>query len=156
MNEHGPGGLPGGPVPHAGFDWPVDGVDPFDLGHDETVTFFWSHSRPTRGFVGRAPDVQSAEVHDAIPMGYVTLALFEKLAIVADGRECRSWPPSDLAGDPGGLQPYQLVLPPLGGTYLRLGAAWPGRYALADSLALSARTRGPVILCRVLSHVDWH
>jgi hypothetical protein len=147
--------LPRLQVVHQGFDWPVDGLDPFALDHDATALLQWARSRPSRGYLGPLSEVDLRSRDRAIPMGYTTLAELEKVAIADRGRLLRVWPhgPRDTHGDT--LQPYQLVLPPAGRGYLGLGARWPFRYALDDAVDLSDRTGGPVLVCRVLGHIDW-
>ncbi|MBB5803759.1 hypothetical protein F4560_003527 [Saccharothrix ecbatanensis] len=33
---------------------------------------------------------------------------------------------------------------------------WPERFAVSAAEQLSARVDGPVLLCRVLDHTNWH
>ena len=147
--------LPDLHVPPAGFDWPAEGPDLFDVHHDQTATLYWARGTPTRLFLSEP--AESDRVSDHIPMGYTTLATLEKLAIVADGQQLRVWHHSTrTVVDRGDLQQYQLVLPLEDGNYLKLGASWPFRYSLADAMRLSEVTGRPVAVCRVLSHIDWH
>ncbi|XTZ14123.1 hypothetical protein ACQSSU_21780 [Micromonospora echinospora] len=92
-----------------------------------------------------------------MPMGYTTLTLMERVALVSQGRRLKDWPPGEHRTVSGPFQPYQLVLPPSGAAgYLLLGATWPERFAVRDGERLSARTGGPVLVCRVLDHQNWH
>jgi hypothetical protein len=110
---------------------------------------------------GRVPD--DAELYRAIPMGYTTMTLMERVALVHSGRRQRIWE-HDGYSQQTPLQPYQLILPPTGSKsyqnptrgYLRLGATWPFKWAVRDAEALSARMAGPVLVCRVLNHQNWH
>jgi len=148
--------LPELQVPHQGFAWPDNGVDPFDLHHVQTATLYWAHGKPSRAFVTETPEGQSEKLYDAIPMGYTTLLELEKLALVADGRELRVWPHSQRSFTPGNLQLYQFILPPIEREYLKLGASRPFRFAMREAVALSARTGGPIVVCRVLSNISWY
>lgn len=148
--------LPTLDAPHRGFEWPTDSPGLFDLDHDETATLYWARGRPSRLFLGDPPDSLTDELHRQIPMGYTTLATLEKVAVVADGRRLRIWPHGPRRTTAHDLQRYQLILPPLKDGYLKLGASWPFRFAVANAIDLSARAGGPVAVCRVLGHANWH
>ncbi|MFI5494997.1 hypothetical protein [Actinoplanes sp. NPDC051859] len=136
-----------------GTDWPGGGPDLFDLRHEQTARLYWARNTPSRLF-GMDPTVPDPDPYPAIPMGYTTLQLLEKLAIVAGGQLLRLWPHGPRAISAS--SPYRLILPPVDGKYLDLGAAHPVRFAVADALQLSARTAAPIVLCRVLYDQNWH
>jgi hypothetical protein len=148
--------LPDLQVAHEGFDWPAGGLDPFALDHDATVQLQWARGMPSRAYPRPLSEDDLRARDEAIPMGYTTLAELEKVAVAAAGELLRVWPHGPRETHRGTLQPYQLVLPPAGRGYLGLGAQWPFRYAAGDAVGLSDRTGGPVLVCRVLSHTDWH
>ncbi|MEV0645460.1 hypothetical protein AB0I28_09360 [Phytomonospora sp. NPDC050363] len=141
---------------HQGVDWPDGGGDPFDGQAPEAGRFYWGHERPSRVFPDDY-DPPGADLQRAIPMGYTSLSLLERVALYDAGREVRVWRPDVRQGPDLPLQPFQLLLPP--GEDRRhqlLGASWPVRFALHDGRELSARTGGPVLVCRALSHQGWH
>jgi hypothetical protein len=148
--------LPVVDVPHHGPEWPEGGPDPFGLQHDETVRLYWARGRPSLGYAGTEPHLAVGGLREAIPMGYTSLVVLEKLAVVSDGRRLRIWPHGPERVHSGRLQAYQLLLPPDGADYLLLGTWWPYDRALAAGVELSARTGGPLVLCRVLADHYWH
>ncbi|GAA3862289.1 hypothetical protein GCM10022243_30870 [Saccharothrix violaceirubra] len=137
---------------HHGLDWPTGADDPFDPSEDRSGLVYWARGLPSR-VVHRRPE--AAELYAAIPPGYTTLTVMERLALYRSGDQVRLWAQRETAGGKGMLQPYQLLLP-TGEGYLRLGASWPERFALADAERLSSHTGGPVLACRALDHLDWH
>jgi hypothetical protein len=139
-----------------GHDWPAGGRDPFGRDPGEGGRFYWSSGRPSRLLpAGYTPS--DDELYRAIPMGYTTLTLLERLALVA-GDERLAWPEGAESAEPGPLQRYQLMLPRHGAAgHLLLGAGWPLGHAVGEAVSLSAHTGGgPVVLARVLGHRDWH
>jgi len=138
------------------IDWPRGGGDPFDGTIEWPGRFYWSHQMRSRVFpADEAPSAD--ELYAAIPMGYTTLALLERVALYQDGRQEALWLPDAAQAVREPLQPFQLLLPPADGSGCRLlGASWPVRYALTDGEDLSKRTGGAVLVCRVLSHENWH
>lgn len=139
---------------HRGIDWPQGGGDPFDGTSQHAGRFYWGRRRPSRVF---ADEEEPAGLLEAIPMGYTSLSLLERVALFEAGSEVRVWRPEAAQGPRLLLQPFQLMLPPTGGQgHQLLGATWPVRFALRDGLELSARTGGAVLVCRALSHEGWH
>lgn len=141
---------------HRGIDWPEGGGDPFDAGIAWPGRFYWARGRPSRLFDDDGvPSYE--ELCAAIPMGYTSLSMLERVALYEAGQEIRLWLPDAAQGPRLLLQPFQLLLPPDGEQgHQLLGATWPVRFALLDGKALSARTGGPVLVCRALSHEGWH
>jgi len=150
--------LPDLDVPYDGVDWPQDGPDPFDLGHDETAVLFWARGRPSRCFLGEPPGLTSDELHRAVPMGYTMLTVLQKVAVVAGGEPLRIWPhDADRSEDLVDMNSYQLIMPPgEAGRYLMVGVMRPFGWGLQVATDLSVRTGDPVLVCRVLHHVAWH
>lgn len=149
---------PHGPVPeHRGHDWPAHAGNPFDPELPWPGLFYWARGTPSRLFpADRVPT--GDELYAAIPMGYTTLATLTRLSLFHHGRLLRAWehgPSSSVALM--GYQPYQVLLPPDDeGRYQLLGVNWPERFAVRAAEQLSARVDGPVLLCRVLDHRNWH
>ncbi|MEV4413779.1 hypothetical protein [Catellatospora sp. NPDC049609] len=146
-----------GPGRFRGADWPDGGGDPFDGRLPYAGLFYWAHEKPSRVFPAeQTPD--DTALYAAIPMGYTTLALLERVALVTGGRCRRRWKAGGSRAVATPLQQFQLLLPPTGpdGGYLLLGATWPERFAVRDAERLSARTGGRVLVCRPLEHHNWH
>lgn len=142
---------------HRGHDWPAGAGNPFDPELPWPGRLYWARGKPSRVFpADREPT--GNELYAAIPMGYTTLATLERVALFRRGARLRGWeqgssPKADLMG----YQPYQVVLPPDDeGRYQLVGVSWPERYAVDAAGQLSARVDGLVLLCRVLSHSNWH
>ncbi|MEH1015703.1 hypothetical protein V6U90_21640 [Micromonospora sp. CPCC 206060] len=148
-------GSPDLPVDHRGINWPEDGDNPFDGSVSWSGLVYWAHGELSRLFhADRMPT--DTELLRAIPMGYTTLTLMERVALVVNGRQQRIWQ-HDARYAKTPLQPYQLVLPPTATSgYLKFGTTWPFKWAVRDAEALSARTGGAVLVCQVLSNQNWH
>ncbi|MFG1889254.1 hypothetical protein ACGFIR_15465 [Micromonospora sp. NPDC049051] len=146
----------GGTAAHRGIDWPTYGGDPFDGALPWAGLLYWAREQPSRVFpADRVPSAD--ELHRAIPMGYTTLTLLARVALLHGGQQRRLWPEERRPASRGQLQPYQLLLPPTGRErYLKLGASWPVRFALRDAEELSARTGGAVLVCQVVESHNWH
>ncbi|MFI6825380.1 hypothetical protein ACIBJE_31190 [Micromonospora sp. NPDC050187] len=144
------------PAGHRGVDWPKGGGDPFDPRLPWPGWLYWAHGQPSRVFpADQLPP--GDELLRAMPMGYTTLTLLERVALVSRGRRLKEWPPGERRSVGGPFQPYQLILPPSGSAaHLMLGATWPERFAVRDGEQLSVRTGGTVLVCRVLDHQNWH
>ncbi|WP_216214180.1 hypothetical protein [Amycolatopsis aidingensis] len=149
------------------YDYPLGGLDPFDLDEPRTQHLYdvggWS-----RAWVAGEPWQQECRaVHDALPVGYKALSLLEKLAVVVNGVVLREWPETSHSAD--GLRrlvdysqrsvvrretwmfPYRLVRQAGGGT--------SGFDSYEDAIATAVRPRpqpATVLVCRVLAHRQAH
>lgn len=138
-------------------DWNGSGephlYDFFDVSHDATARFYATST-------GVSPcvfdDESLHELKYLIPMGYTTLTLYEKRAVVSDGALVRLWPEQyEPRVWPGPR--FDLVVP-LEGEHrmLRLmaGHALPGPLLLAENL--SSRLGQPILVARLLEEEGWH
>ena len=85
--------------------------------------------------------------------------LMERVAVVTLGeRSRREWKHQALNRSVGEFQEYQLIVPPgvPGEKYLMVGAIWPFQWTLRDAVRLGQLTGRVVLVCRVLSHENWH
>lgn len=121
------------------------------LDHDQTLTFAatnWGVSTCLPfGAAGDAYDIGSAY---NIPMGYSSLVLMEKRAVVHRGRLLRLWPGILATED------MYLLLPPIRRGHLMLEADDYLWHALRQALDLSARTDSPILLASTIDRCDWH
>jgi len=143
---------------HRGFDWPPEGVNPFDRSFPQAGRLYWAHEQPSLLFPADQPP-ERTELARAIPMGYTTLLLMERVALVTLGeRNRRKWKHQAQNRSVGPYQEYQLVVPPDGPEekYLMVGAAWPFEWAHRDAVRLGQLTGRVVLVCRVLSYESWH
>jgi hypothetical protein len=136
-----------------GSDWLEGEPAAFDPGHDETARLYATNMGVTPSILG---DFDPRSPAAAIPMGYTNLSLYEKRAIIADGRLVRIW-----------SQRYepQRELSRAGFYAITEGARVPlvlGLYpsiphAVRQAEVLSSRMNGsPVIVARLLSEIGWH
>jgi hypothetical protein len=143
---------------HRGFDWPPGGVNPFDRGFPEAGRLYWAHERPSLLFPANQQP-EPSELDRAIPKGYTTLLLMERVAVVTLGeRSRREWKHQALHRSVGPFQEYQLIVPPDGPEekYLMVGAIWPFQWTHRDAVRLGQLTGRVVLVCRVLSYENWH
>ncbi|MBB6038137.1 hypothetical protein [Phytomonospora endophytica] len=137
------------------LDWPADGGELFRAG-GRAGRFYWARGRPSLVFADDwTPSF--AELLDAIPMGYTSLSLLERVALYNTGREVRVWRPDATQAPDRPPQPFQLLLPPFGehGHQLLTATSVVGP-ALREGRELSARTRGKVLVCQAISQQGWH
>ncbi|GAB1693469.1 hypothetical protein [Krasilnikovia sp. M28-CT-15] len=75
-------------------DWPRAGLDPFDVTDRRTqrMMFATGYTLAWPASDGAEPSSDERGAHAAVPMGYTTLSLLEKLAVVYQGRLIAEWP----------------------------------------------------------------
>ncbi|PPG27223.1 hypothetical protein [Pseudoclavibacter sp. RFBB5] len=76
------------PAGHA--TWLRDHPSVFDTDHDETLLFVETGCGVSR--CGTADDFRQDVLFENVPMGYTSLTLLEKRAVVMGGRVARLWP----------------------------------------------------------------
>jgi hypothetical protein len=146
---------------HLGFDFPVGGGNPFDPRQPWPGRLYWARNTLSRLFSAETTP-PSEDLYRAIPPGYTTLTLLERISIIVPEKEPQA--PNREAGHrfAGPLQPYQVILRSRArgdGTAfsaIMLGVSWPIRWAVGDAWSISARSGEPVLLCSVISHRNWH
>ncbi|GGQ83314.1 hypothetical protein [Couchioplanes azureus] len=140
-------------------DWPRDGLDPFDVTDRRTQRMMLASRRLTRAWPaseGASPTSDERGAYKAVPMGYTTLSLLEKLAVVHRGRVIAEWPrcpasPSDPA------RPLQLAVRCQRSTQVRHANDYRGALDLALALsATSALGDEPIMVVDVLTTEPWH
>lgn len=136
-------------------DWLADEPSAFDTEHSATARLFATNSGISPTILGPfAPDLPGK----SIPYGYTVLDLFEKRAVIADGKLVRLWSHRFAAEDGlhngGGMHAITE-----GTTHGHLSVRLDDSigHAVGQAQVLSARMNGaPVIVARLLSRTDWH
>jgi hypothetical protein len=156
-------------------DWPEGGGAPFDTAPDETRWVLFARGRFGRTWpAGDALDFGSSTTDFArrVPLGYTTIQVVERLAVVDRGTVLREWPLSGPRVDVEVrvLDPYQRHVPGfepdptfevLDGRGSRRGpdGAWiHHRHDSYDAAIAHARTMTDrrVLVVRLIEEKGWH
>lgn len=135
-------------------DWLVDAPSVFDVEHDETARLYATNRGVTPSILG---DIDPGKPWETIPMGYTTLMLLEKRAVVADGALVRLWPRRYGATDEFRIDSFDAVMAGVGASRLGVGLGHPLGSAIETAKALSQKMNGePIVVTRTLSNINWH
>lgn len=137
-----------------GTDWLDGEPSVFDTQHHETARFYETNSGVSPSILGKFdPDLPG----QSIPMGYTNLYLFEKRAVIADGKLVRLWrqrwhPAPELREEVCSAITEGTVF-----SHLRVGLDFSIGHAVGQAEVLSARMNGaPVVVARMLTATGWH
>lgn len=155
------------------WDWPADGGTPFDTTADETSWLLAVGSQFGRTWpAGDRRDFGSWETdfEARVPMGYKTIQIVERLAVVDRGEVLREWPQVPVERSSVGYDPYQHHVPGFessgtfdvldgqGGTQDADGRWIHHRHDSYDAALAEARTMTDrrVLVVRLLEEKGWH
>ncbi|TFD45959.1 hypothetical protein E3T55_17765 [Cryobacterium frigoriphilum] len=136
-------------------DWLQGAPTAFDTEHNETARLYATNSGISPTILGPfSPDLPA----HSIPHGYTVLELFEKRAVITNGKLVRIWRQRFDAEqgmrDGGGI--HAITEGTIFG-HLSVRLDNSIGHAVRQAEVLSARMNGaPVIVARLLSRVDWH
>jgi hypothetical protein len=137
-----------------GSDWLSDAPSSFDVQHAETARLYETNVGVSPTILGQFDPGQPRK---SIPPDRTVLCLFEKRAVVADGKVVRLWPKKyDAARDPQHEGFYALTE---GRAFSHLNVQLYDTigHAIGQATVMSARMGGsPVIVVRLLRLTDWY
>ncbi|GAB1646482.1 hypothetical protein [Krasilnikovia sp. MM14-A1259] len=140
-------------------DWPRAGLDPFDVTDRRTQRMMFASGGFTRAWPasdGARPESDERGASEAVPMGYTTLSLLEKLAVVHRGRLIAEWPRCPVApSEP--VRPPRLVVHVQRLRDARHADDYQGALDLALALSGTGAWREePIMVVDVLTTEPWH
>ena len=163
------------PDPGAGvtWDWPADGGTPFDTTADETRWLLVASSTFGRTWpAGDRRDFGSwtTDFEARVPMGYKTIQIVERLAVLDRGEVVREWPETPVERPAPVHDPYQHHVPGFGagatyavldglGGVRRPDGSWEKHEhdsraaALAEARTIADRR---VLVVRLGESMSWH
>lgn len=137
-----------------GSDWLEGEPSPFDTQHPETARLYET-------IVGVSPTILGTidpkQPRKSIPPDRTVLSLFEKRAVIADGKLVRLWRhryTADRGPEYGG---FYAISEGSVTSHLRVQLFESINHAVGQAQVLSARMSGsPVIVVRLLTYTDWY
>ena len=135
-------------------DWLEGEPSAFDTGHRETAHLLETNMGVSPTILGPFDPKQPRK---SIPPDRTVLTLFEKRAIIAEGKLVRIWPHRHEAGPKRGSGGLFAITEGSAFSHLRVQLVAEINHAVAQAKVLSARMNGsPVIVVRLLSQTDWY
>ena len=135
-------------------DWLEGEPSAFDTGHRETARLLETNVGVSPTILGEFDPKQPGK---SIPPDRTVLTLFEKRAIVADGKLVRIWPHRHEPRPKRGSAGFFAITEGTIFRHLRVQLYDEINHAVAQAKVLSARMNGsPVIVVRFLSQTDWY
>lgn len=141
------------------YDCPQGGLDPFDVCEARTQHLFVARGWCRAWVASEAADAQAYDdaYRGGVPMGYKSLVVHEKLAVVDGGSLIAGWEETATPSVPphheADFEPYRLLV--------QAGARDVGSHlsyedALGAALDLSRREGGAMMVSRLLAVHAWH
>ncbi|MET0956373.1 MAG: hypothetical protein ABWY68_10525 [Cryobacterium sp.] len=135
-------------------DWLEGEPSAFDTGHQETARLLETNVGVSPSILG---EFDPKQPRTSIPPDRTVLTLFEKRAIVAEGKLLRIWPHRHEGRPKRGPAGFFAITEGTSFSHLRVQLYDDINQAVGQAKVLSARMNGsPVIVVRLLSQTDWY
>jgi hypothetical protein len=137
-----------------GSDWLAGEPSPFDTDHPETARLYETNVGVSPTILG---EIDPEQPRKSIPPDRTVLSLFEKRAVIADGKLVRLWRHRYEAERGPGDGGFYAISEGSAFSHLRVQLFESINHAVGQAQVLSARMNGsPVIVVRLLRQTDWY